>query len=534
VRPILTLGFLSILVVGTFLTSYGFCQEESKIVGKLGTVSDPDADILEVSFILTGDQLTIRYTIAGNFMRTYLYLVYFEEGEVSSKTYLAGIVVGYWVGQDNAVMSGRFANKSLTFVVSGHTMTISGITLNDIGNRYIFYSHASTGSQKLEIFDDEPRGLNQRIVLSVPLSLTLVRGASVFIDGKNYQADSSQKIQLTTPAGSHSIQVVTPVEINSGEKLVFEKWDDGSVETERPINLLGPSSYQINYKRQYLLDLRSPFGEAEGSGWYDSGTAARITLSAISTPMDSWLGFLGGGMVFDHWEGDFTSNDPSTLVTMTSPKKVEAKWREDYAGSILVFAVLLGAIGGVLIFAGRRLGTKRPTAETASAQAAEPIYEISKEAPRLQPKDPVAVEYEQLLSESNIIKQKIAKLTDSHAGGVVSIEAYKTLLADYEKRASDLRRLITEAEVRIKGELDLLQGEESRIRKELELLNAKQIVGDISEVQYMSKKSGLDARLTEIRSKRSSLTVSGLRCKFCGSPLREDSAFCMDCGRSQT
>jgi len=135
------------------------------------------------------------------------------------------------------------------------------------------------------------------------------------------------------------------------------------------------------------------------------------------------------------------------------------------------------------------------------------ISQLEKSIDEIWPlKHPLASEYENLSTELETIRQKITKLTDSYAGGIVSEEGYKTLMADYEERSSKVKRAIDEVEARIEGELSVLQEEELKATKELELLTARQIVGDVSETEYTAGKSSLDSRLTEIRRKRSSLT----------------------------
>jgi len=135
------------------------------------------------------------------------------------------------------------------------------------------------------------------------------------------------------------------------------------------------------------------------------------------------------------------------------------------------------------------------------------ISQLEKSIDEIWPlKHPMALEYENLSAELETIRQKTTKLTDSYAGGIVSEEAYKTLMADYEERSSEVKRAIDEVEAKIEGELSVLQEEELKITKELELLTAKQIVGDVSETEYTAGKSSLDSRLTDIRRKRSSLT----------------------------
>jgi len=133
--------------------SYVYCQEESKIVGRRGNYEYPfsiDADILEVSFKLEDDMLTINFIIAGDFMRgtrqyNYCYHInLYDSQDQEWKDLFATIIVAYFPSlRTTAVgIAGSTSNKTLPYSVNGSRLTITGLTLSDIGNRYIFYASA--------------------------------------------------------------------------------------------------------------------------------------------------------------------------------------------------------------------------------------------------------------------------------------------------------------------------------------------------------------------------------------------------------
>jgi len=370
--------------------------------------------------------------------------------------------------------------------------------------------------KKVLVADVEPRAasgniadshrFHARISLPVDLSLSLTRGASVRIDDRYCQADSDGNIRLKIPAGSHYVEAYTPIYMGSGERDVFERWSDGSTEAKRNLILPRPSSYSATYKKQYYLNVTSPIVKVGGSGWYDAGSTVNIAMPATSVPMYGWLGTLGGKIVFDHWRGDLYSRESSTTIKMDSPKTVEAKWREDYTIPIFTLITICGGLGGTSIIAFKHIRAKRKATTKAAPQIqVQPTPQPTTEE-RTPPKDEIISEYKQLSSELQKIEQKLTKLKDAYANSMISDEIYKTLLTEYEKKAQDLKRLVDEAESKIKSELAKLQDEESKIKKDLEILNAKQIIEEISETEYLTEKSILDAKLTEIQRKKSSLT----------------------------
>ena len=114
-------------------------------------------------------------------------------------------------------------------------------------------------------------------------------------------------------------------------------------------------------------------------------------------------------------------------------------------------------------------------------------------------------EYYQLETELRTVKQKLRKLTDSHAAGAVSSEAYRSLREEYEKKISRLQISMDEVRSKINVEVDSLSAEENAARKELELLEAKKIIGDISEQHYQKTKTKLEGNIREIERRKSEL-----------------------------
>ncbi|MEM1554003.1 MAG: M64 family metallopeptidase [Thermoproteota archaeon] len=103
-----------------------------------------------------------------------------------------------------------------------------------------------------------------------------------------------------------------------------------------PLNIsLNKISMIIEYRKQYLLDVSSPYGFALGSGWYDEGVNA--SFSIFPTVIDNGL------MVFyfSGWRGDLESHSPTGTIIMNSPKRLIAEWREDFTKIHILLALML-------------------------------------------------------------------------------------------------------------------------------------------------------------------------------------------------
>jgi hypothetical protein len=147
------------------------CLEETIIMGERGNVSDPDADILQVSFKLSDESLTILYVIDGRFVDKYSYAINLHAYE-ENRTF-GSIVLGYYQEKQGVyyvdLSTGQV--KPLKYSIQGSTLKITGVALSDLGGRYAFYASAQTAVEKnkqVVQVDTEPREGARKIILPSP------------------------------------------------------------------------------------------------------------------------------------------------------------------------------------------------------------------------------------------------------------------------------------------------------------------------------------------------------------------------------
>jgi len=188
---------------------------------------------------------------------------------------------------------------------------------------------------------------------------------------------------------------------------------------------------------------------------------------------------------------------PPTQTTPTKPQQTTPQ-SQIFQKERYIDTALIGIVVAVLIVAScLPLFTKRSKTETAESHPPPVKHE----------KHPLITEYDKLSIELNSNKQKLTKLTDLYAEGKISEESYKTLKTEYEITISKIEKSINDLKNKIGSELNSLSEEESKTIKELDLLEAKNIVGDITKEQYLKDKSILEARLSEIKMRKTSLTI---------------------------
>jgi hypothetical protein len=189
-----------------------------------------------------------------------------------------------------------------------------------------------------------------RITVTNLVTLTIetpVPSMPVQVDSTQYQSNSSGSIEIETARGSHSVQVQPILYQSNVSRLQFTEWEDSSNATLRQIDLNDDTTLVAIYQEQYFVNLVTPFGTPEGSGWYDGNSIAILFVQppVIQQPP----------VLFAHWAGDSNDRYPRTLIAVDSPKNVDAIWNQSdgeqgptdqgafawVALSVLVFVILL-------------------------------------------------------------------------------------------------------------------------------------------------------------------------------------------------
>ncbi|MBS7623187.1 hypothetical protein KEJ39_05880 [Candidatus Bathyarchaeota archaeon] len=148
-----------------------YCLEETIMMGERGNVSDPDADILQVSFELNDESLTILYVIDGRFVDKYSYAISLHAYE-ENRTF-GSIILGYYQEKQGVYYVDQLSGqvKPLKYSIQGSTLKITGLALSDLGGRYAFYASAQTAverNKQVVQVDTEPREGARKIILPSP------------------------------------------------------------------------------------------------------------------------------------------------------------------------------------------------------------------------------------------------------------------------------------------------------------------------------------------------------------------------------
>ncbi|MDD5338506.1 MAG: caspase family protein [Dehalococcoidales bacterium] len=150
-------------------------------------------------------------------------------------------------------------------------------------------------------------------------SLELPAEATILtLDGVDYNAPP--EMQIWAPGSTHTMTVPDVIDVGTGTRYLFVRWDDDSVSTAR---IISKGSYSAGYRLEYLFDISSAYGVVTSAGWYSRNTTVDFSV----TP---FLETAYAKFYFEGWSGDYTGTLSTGSILMDGPKTVTAVWRTVY------------------------------------------------------------------------------------------------------------------------------------------------------------------------------------------------------------
>ncbi|MBO3840674.1 MAG: hypothetical protein QXJ72_08125 [Thermoproteota archaeon] len=152
------------------------------------------------------------------------------------------------------------------------------------------------------------------------------RVASVKIDSVQYNCDLFPLSFRWDDDSVHILEVPEVVQLQSGIRHVFEKWNDNITLTKREITILSSITIIAKYQTEYLVSVVSPYGSPSGTGWYRSGQVANLSIQRIVDHGNGTRRILLGW----YKDGLPLSSEERCSITVVEPVLLEAKWGTRY------------------------------------------------------------------------------------------------------------------------------------------------------------------------------------------------------------
>lgn len=173
----------------------------------------------------------------------------------------------------------------------------------------------------------------------------LIPNSNLLLDGRSYTASSTGHVKIETSKGVHSIEVQANVDQDKVHGT-FIQWSDSKASASRTVNLEENTSLSAVYRIQYYVEVVSPYGSTQGTGWYEANSTIE---PAIQPPTDSQR-FLA----FSYWSSGNHSYGLGEPIRVSWPMTIQAIWVHAeqpnpidnfsialLAASIFIFSVML-------------------------------------------------------------------------------------------------------------------------------------------------------------------------------------------------
>jgi M6 family metalloprotease-like protein/uncharacterized repeat protein (TIGR02543 family) len=128
-------------------------------------------------------------------------------------------------------------------------------------------------------------------------------------------------------SGSTADVTVQPmVQFSNSTRAVFTGWNTTFLGNAPgfQFKVTSPARLQALWKLQYLIQVVSPYGNPQGSGWHDVGSTVQVSIQPqVDLGNKTRRNFAG-------WTGDRSGTGTSLTVTVDKPMNLSAQWTTQY------------------------------------------------------------------------------------------------------------------------------------------------------------------------------------------------------------
>ncbi len=145
----------------------------------------------------------------------------------------------------------------------------------------------------------------------------LIANSNLIFDSTAYAVSPTGQVKIETSKGIHSIEVQEKVDQDKVHGT-FIQWSDSTASASRTLNLEENTSLTAVYRTQYYVEVVSPYGSTQGTGWYETNSTIE---PAIQPPIDSQQ-----SLAFSYWGSGNHSYGLGDPIRVIRPMTIQAVW----------------------------------------------------------------------------------------------------------------------------------------------------------------------------------------------------------------
>ncbi len=169
---------------------------------------------------------------------------------------------------------------------------------------------------------------------SVNMTVSMVKPTTLTVNWKpQYYVNVISAAGSVTGAGWYDVGAQATISLQSSsvqtsasERQIFSGWSGGASGQESTIKIAvnSPTKIEAKWTTQYLVVAQSPYGNPQGSGWYDANAVAQVSVSPEIDYNNQTR------RVFVQWSGDYVAENATAMVAVDGPKTLTAEWTTQY------------------------------------------------------------------------------------------------------------------------------------------------------------------------------------------------------------
>ncbi|MEM0236195.1 hypothetical protein [Thermofilum sp.] len=190
-----------------------------------------------------------------------------------------------------------------------------------------------------------------------------------------------------------------------------------------------PLTVTAKWDTEYWVEVYSPYGLAVGSGWYEKGSTATVSVSPATVDV------FFVEYVFEGWmvEGWLVSASPVYSFTVDRPVTLTARWRSEVKlANVLALLILATLAVALLVWRSRASTRVREETKVVERVASEEVETRVAELVRLRV----------LEEELEKVKGYLSRLEEEWRRGTISTHAYEILKKEYQDKIEQLQNEI--------------------------------------------------------------------------------------------
>jgi M6 family metalloprotease-like protein len=229
-------------------------------------------------------------------------------------------VIAYQITNSDASAPFHKVAGLTTAFGDGYQYASNGLSSEDVS--FKVFNSFTNGSYMIGF---GPMSSMQETTLTINIE-PAAANATVIVNGETYSTDDNGTLDVANLDSANSFNVTVPniATLGPGSRVVFDHWLNGTNSTSITLPNINGDVTAL-YRLQYYVGINTSHGNPSGTGWYDEGANATITIPQTINDTQP-----GTRYTFMAWQGTFNETSNLLAFQVEMPVNLTATWGTQY------------------------------------------------------------------------------------------------------------------------------------------------------------------------------------------------------------